>query len=185
MKLVKNYRCLALLAATALALTACSSVKTKVDTGPVQARSFSFITPAAPPANSTAPVHSMIQDAIARNLAAKGLNHLQSGGDVTVAYLVIAGNNAETTSFDDYFGSTEDANDLLDKVHKREAVGSDRRDYFQAGTLFIDVINPQTSKLLFRSSTQRDILQNPTPQIRAERIQEVVDSTLQPLRVSP
>jgi PBP1b-binding outer membrane lipoprotein LpoB len=187
MKHAKNYRLLlgALLTAIAVALTGCSSVKTKVDTGPVKARSFSFITPPAPPANNTAPVHAMIQDAITRNLASKGLNHVQSGGDVTVAYLVIAGNNAETTSFADYFGSTGDAYDLLDKVHNAETVGSDRRDYFQAGTLFIDVVNPQTSKLLWRGSTQRDILQNPTPQVRAERIQEAVDSTLQPLRISP
>jgi hypothetical protein len=187
MKHAKNYRLLlgSLLAATAVALTACSSVKTRVDTGPVKAKSFSFITPAAPPANNTVPVHAMIQDAITRNLAGKGLNHLPSGGDVTVAYLVIAGNNAVTTSFDDYFGSTSDASDLLDKVHKAETVGSDRRDYFAAGTLYIDVIDPQTSKLLWRGSMQRDILQNPTPQVRAERIQEVVDATLQPLRVSP
>jgi hypothetical protein len=187
MKHAKNYRFLlgTLLAATAVALTACSSVKTSVDTGPVKARSFSFINPPAPPANNTAPVHAMIQDAITRHLAGKGLNHLPSGGDVTVAYLVVAGNNGLTTSFADYFGSTSDAYDLLDKVHNAEAVGSDRRDYFQAGTLFIDVINPQTSKLLWRGSKQRDILQNPTPEVRAERIQEVVDATLQPLRVSP
>jgi hypothetical protein len=127
----------------------------------------------------------MIQDSITRSLSAKGLNRVPTGGDVTVAYLVIAGNNAETTSFDDYFGSTSDGADLLDKVHKSQAVGSDRRDYFAAGTLYIDVINPQTSKLLWRGSAQRDILQNPTPQVRAERIQEVVDSTLQTLRVSP
>ncbi len=189
MKLVITCRRLwgALLVA-AVALTACSSVKTKVDNGPVRARSFSFVNPgfttATAPAANVAAVHTMLQNAIARTLAAKGLSQLPSGGDVTVAYLVIAGNSGVTTAFDDYFGSGSDATDLLEKVHQADAVGSARTDYLAAGTLVIDVRDSKTGKLLWRNSQQRDILQNPTPEVRAERIQEVVDAALRNLRIS-
>jgi PBP1b-binding outer membrane lipoprotein LpoB len=172
------------LVTTVLMLTSCSSVKTKVDTGPVKASTFSFITPQRAPTDNTAAVHAIIQKAITQTLARKGLNNVPTGGDVTVGYLVIVGNTGETTAFDDYFGSGSDATDLMTKVHDAEAVGGDRQGYFAAGTLFIDIINPNTGKLLWRSSKQRDILQNPTPEMRTERIQEIVDAALQNLRVS-
>ena len=67
-----------LLVAAALAAAGCSSVKTQVDSGPITARTFSFINtgsremPAA--ADKRTQVHQAIQDAITQSLAAKGVN---------------------------------------------------------------------------------------------------------------
>ena len=178
-----------LLAIGALALVGCSSVKTSVDAGPVKASSFSFLNTgyktAPASANNIAAIHAMTQEAITRTLASKGVNKVAAHGDVTVAYLIIAGNNVSTTSLNEYFGYTDDANALVDKVHKEQTIKSDRRDYFEAGTLVIDVIAPKTHELLWRNSMQRDILRNLTPEVRAARIQEVVDATLKDLWISP
>jgi len=176
------------LAAAALAFAGCSSVETRVDTGPIRARSFSFIKISAETptfANNVAAIHAMVQDAITRTLAGKGVTRLPAGGDVTVAYLIIAGNNASTTSLNEYFGYGDEATALVDKVHKEETTENERRDYFEAGTLVVDVIDPRTNKLLWRGSLQRDILRNATPEVRAARIQQVVQGVLASLRISP
>src|ERR1039457_2589127 len=150
-----------ILLAAALTAAGCSSVKTHVDTGPITARTFSFLNsgPKEPPAfaNKRAEVHTMIQEAITKNLAAKGVSRVPSGGDVTVAYLVIAGNNATTTSLNDYFGYTDDATKLVDKVHTDQAIKSEDRNYFEEATLVIDIISPQTMKLLKRTTVKSPI----------------------------
>jgi hypothetical protein len=176
------------LIALALVAFACSSVKTKVDGGPIAARTFSFITPPkAPPAyaDKRAQVHTMIQEAITKNLAAKGVNAVRSGGDISVAYLVIAGNNATTTSFNDYFGYSSDATELVDQVHKQQAVKGETRGYFESGTLVIDIVDPKTSKVLKRSTVSADILRNVTAEARQTRLQSLVDKALSDLRIVP
>ena len=79
-------------------------------------------------------VHALIQEAIETNLAAKGLKRVAEGGDVTIADLVIVGNNANTSAINDYFGYSPDAMALVDKAHEAYTEG-DQRDYFEAGTL--------------------------------------------------
>src|SRR5262249_54597816 len=85
------------LLAAALGLTACSSVKMRIDGGPVHGETFSFLDtgPRTTPsyAEDRSQVHAVFQDAITRNLAAKGLRRVSQGGDVTVGYLIIVGNN--------------------------------------------------------------------------------------------
>jgi hypothetical protein len=171
-----------------LALAGCSSVKTDVNTGPITARTFSFINtgsrelPAA--ADKRTQIHALVQAAITKSLAAKAINHVPSGGDVTVAYLIIAGNNVTTTSLNDYFGYGTDANELVDKVHKEQAMKGGERNYFEAGTLVIDLINPQTSKLLKRGTVQAQILRNLPADARQARLQSLVDQALSDLRVA-
>jgi hypothetical protein len=181
-------RTYSLLVAAAFASAGCSSVKTQVESGPIAARTFSFINtgPKEPPAfaDKRAQVHEMIQEAITKNLAAKGVNAVKSGGDITVAYLVIAGNNATTTSLNEYFGYGPDATELVDKVHKEQTIKNENRNYFEAGTLVIDLINPQTSKLLKRASVQAPILRNVPPDVRQARLQSFVDQALSDLRIS-
>src|SRR5215471_3083391 len=96
-----------------VALTACSSVKRSVDKGPITAHTFSFLDtgPRAVPsyAEDRKEAHAMVQQALIKNLAAKGIAHVASGGDVTVAYLIVVGNNVETTSLNSYFGYGDDA----------------------------------------------------------------------------
>ena len=172
----------------ALALTGCSSVKTNVNKGHVTAHSFSFLdtgsraTPDYVEADKQA--HAMVQQAIIHNLAAKGVSYVPTGGDTTVAYLIIAGNNATTTSLNDYFGYTDEASAMVEHVHK-EQTKEQSRAYFEAGTLVIDILNPQTSKLLQRRSIQSQILRNLPLEKRAERIQALVDQALADVPISP
>ena len=102
---------------------------------------------------------------------------------MTVAYLVIVGNNASTESINTYFGYGRGATALHDKA--QDAYTSSKNpNYFEAGTLLIDIIDAKTYKLLKRSYVVRPLLRNPTAEVRAERIQEAVDEALQDVRIA-
>ncbi len=162
-------------------VTACSSAKTHVDKGRITARSFSFLATSRPMpdyAEANRQAHAMVQQAIALNLAVKGLGYMPAGGEVTVAYLIVAGNNTTTTSLNQYFGYTDDASDLVDSIHKEQTSSQQNRGYFEAGTLVIDFLDPQTSKLLQRRSIHAQILRNLPAETRATRIQSLVDQAL-------
>jgi hypothetical protein len=175
--------------ALAFIAAGCSSVKTHVDKGHVHARTFSFLNTGSRPipnyAEASEQAHTMIQQAITKNLASKGVAKVATGGDVTVAYLLIVGNNAETTSLNDYFGYTDDASALVNQVHNEDTEKSKARGYFEAGTLVIDVLEPQTSKLLQRRSIQAPVLRNLPTESRVARVQTIVDQELAGLPISP
>lgn len=171
-----------------LALAGCSSTPTKVDTGSIRARTFSFVDRGSKPsptyAESRQAVHQMIQEAITKNLSARGLTRVDRGGDVTVGYLVIVGNNATTTTINDYFGYGADVSALHAKAH--EAYTDNKNpNYFEAGTLLIDLTDSKSFKLLKRGYASRPILRNIPDDARAARIQEVVDEILRDVRVAP
>jgi hypothetical protein len=171
------------------ALAACSSVKTHVDKGALRGRSFSFLDTGLRKlpnyAEERNEAHAMVQKALINNLAAKGVDHVATGGAVTVAYLIVAGNNVATTSLNSYFGYSEDREELVNKVHK-EQTGEDKgRGYFEAGTLVIDFVDPGTSKLLQRRSIHAQILRNLPLETRTARIQAIVDQALKDVRFSP
>ena len=178
----------ALLIVGALALAGCSSPKTHVDTGPIHARTFSFInvgTRQVPAyAEKRQQAHTAVQEAITKSLAAKGVSYVSQGGDVTVAYLIIAGNNASTTSLNEYFGYSSDTTALVDKVHNSQAVKNNNRSYFEAGTLVIDILDPNTSRLLKRASVHAQILRELPLDAREARLQGFVDQALSDLRIS-
>ena len=184
--MIKRNR-LILLAAAALALVGCSSTPTRVDTGPIHARSFNFVVRGGkPPPASTdnrEAVHMMIQEAITKNLAAQRVTKVTTAGDVTVAYLVIVGNKTTTESISTYFGYGEDADALHDKAHDAY-IGSKNPNYFEAGTLVIDIVDSKTFKLLRRGYATRPILRDLPDDARAARIQEVVDEILRDLRIA-
>jgi hypothetical protein len=171
----------------AAALAACSSVKTYVDRGKVEARTFSFLntgTRQSPGyAEDRKEAHEMIQHALIQNLAAKGVTYMPAGGDVTVAYLVVVGNNATTTSLNSYFGYSDDSEALLQKVHS-EQTNSGERGYFESGTLVVDILDPKTSKLLQRRSIQAQVLRNLPAETRSARVQAIVDQALKDVPVS-
>ena len=178
---------LLLLAAGALTLAGCSSTPTHVDKGPVRARTFAFVSP-GPQAASRArerlqPVHQMIQEAITKNLEARGIARSAGSADITVAYLVVVGNNATTSLIDDYFGYGGDGAALLDKASTAYSK-SKNPNYFMAGTLLIDIVDSRTNKLLKRNFTYRELLRDPSDAVRAARIQEAVDEVLRDLRVA-
>jgi Domain of unknown function (DUF4136) len=165
----------------------CSSTPTKVSTGTIRAATFSFVAGGAKAAPALADgreqVHALIQDSLTRNLAAKGLNKVASGGDLTVAYLVIVGNNASTETINTYFGYGRDDFELSDKAQKAYTE-SKNPNYFQAGTLLVDLIDAKTYKVLKRAYVTRPLLSNPTAEVRAERIEEAVSAVLKDVKIA-
>lgn len=171
----------------AVGLARCTSTPTRVDRGPIAARTFSFVKTgqAAMPAyaDPRTELHAMIQGAIAANLDYRGLSQVASGGDVTVAYLVIVGNNATTTSLNDYFGYNRDDAGLVKKAHQAMAIDNQNPNLFEAGTLVIDLIDGKSFELLKRNYAVRPILRDATAELRQERIGEAVEEALRDLRI--
>src|SRR5258705_12599844 len=111
---------LLILTAGALALAGCSTPK-QVGGGPMHARTFSFVKTAGRPvpgyADNREPVHRVIQESIAKNLAGRGVARVDRGRDITVGYLVIVRDDANTALITDYFDSAEQDAALLDNAH--------------------------------------------------------------------
>jgi Domain of unknown function (DUF4136) len=174
------------LAAAALTFTSCSSTPTHVDKGTIHAQTFSFVNrgnrPAPNFAEGSVQALAMVQDAITKNLAAKGVTKVDSGGDITVGFLVIIGNNAQTEAIDTYFGDAEAADALHEKAQDAYTSNKDPN-HFEAGTLVIDIIDGKNYKLLVRNYASRQMLNNITVEARAERIQDVVDQILKDVRI--
>jgi hypothetical protein len=169
-------------------LAGCASTPTKVDTGPIRAATFNFVDGGVKPAPTYADnrdaVHALIQAAIAKNLAARGVKRVSSGGDVTVAYLVIVGDNVSTRSINDYFGYRDDAWALHEKAHAAYT-STGNPNSFEAGTLLIDIIDNKTFKVRARNYATRGLLRKVPENERATRIQDVVDSVLKNVRIGP
>jgi len=154
----------------------------------IRARTFSFVDPGpkTPPtyADNRQVIHSMIQDAITKDLAAKGVARVASGGDITVGYLLIVGNNASTAAINDYFGYAGDVSALHQKAQDAYTANKNPN-YFEAGTLIIDLTDGKTFKLIKRGYASRPILRELPTDARAARIQEVVDEILRDARFTP
>jgi hypothetical protein len=112
------------------------------------------------------------------------VKRVAAGGDVTVAYLVILGNNVSTRSINDYFGYRDDAWALHEEAQKAyNSTGNPNS--FEAGTLLIDIVENQGYKVRLRNYATRPILRDVTTEARAARIQEVVDDVLKGARIGP
>ena len=185
-----KHNLLPFVAAAVFAVAGCSSTPTKVDKGTIHASTFSFVPgtsrPQADYAEQREAVHKIIQGAIARDLEAKGLRPAAEDrvGDITVAYLIILGNNVTTTSINEYFGYGRNATALLDKAHKAYTDNANPN-YFEAGTLVIDLIDSRTHELLERGYAVRQVLRDVPLDVRQERIQEAVNEVLKNVKVAP
>lgn len=170
-----------------LALAGCASAPMQVDTGAIHARTFSFVRSNAPSDaaydQKRQAIHAMIQSAITSDLASKGLTRVDSGGDVTVTYLIVVGNNVSTMAISDYWGYNGDASAIQDAIHKSQTIKNENPNYFEAGTLVIDIIDSSNFKLLKRATVQRPVLRNVPADIRQDHIQQAVDQALSDLRV--
>jgi hypothetical protein len=179
---------LLIVATGVISLVGCSSTQTRVDTGPIRARTFNFVDgglkPAPTYADNRDAVHAMIQEAISKNLAAREVTRVAAGGDVTVAYLVILGNNVSTRAIADYFGYRDDTWELHEKA-QAAYTGTGNPSSFEAGTLLIDIIESNGFKLRKRGYATRPILRDLPDDARAARIQEVVDEILRDVRIGP
>lgn len=183
---MKNLKFLPLLI-VGLLIAGCASTPTHVNEGDLKAHTFNFINGGialTPPATEgRAAVHQQIQEAIIKNLAAKGLSRTDGTGDVIVAYMIILGNNVSTEAITTYFGSGRDATALSDKALDVYS-GSHNPNHFAAGTLLVDVIDGKTYELLYRDFAVEPLMGNATAQERSERIQEAVDAALKKVRVA-
>ncbi len=179
--------CSVTLALAALLVAGCST-PTKVDKGPIRAATFNFIdegSKAVPGfVDNREQSHATIQEAITRNLASKGLSRVASGGDVTVAYLVIVGNNASTEAINTYFGYGREDTAALHEKAQDAYTDSNSPNYFEAGTLVIDIIDGKTFKLLQRSHVTRPLLRDRAADARVENIREAVDAALKDVRIA-
>jgi hypothetical protein len=177
-----------LAAAVVVTLAGCASVPTKVDTGPIRARTFNFVDGGVKPAptfsDNREAVHAMIQEAIGKNLTARGMTRVPADGDVTVAYMVILGNNVSTRAINDYFGYSDDAWALQEKAQEAYT-STGNPNSFEAGTLLIDIVEAKGFKVRMRNYATRPLLRNPPTDARAARIQEVVDEILRDVRIGP
>ena len=175
-------------AAGAVLLAGCASTPTKVDTGQIRAATFDFVDGGVKPgpgyADNRGRVHGVIQDAITKNLAARGVKRVTTGADVTVAYLVILGNNVSTRAINDYFGYRDDVWALHEKA-QAAYTSTGNPNSFEAGTLLIDIIENTGFKVRARNYATRQLLRNPSEDVQAARIQEVVDAVLRDVRIGP
>jgi hypothetical protein len=126
----------------------------------------------------------MIQKAITDNLSARGMSKVDGVGDITVAYLIIVGNNVSTMTINTYFGYGEDATKLAEKAQEKYATDNKNPNYFEAGTLVIDLIDSKTFKLLKRSYVTRPILKSASDDVRQNHIRDAVDEALKDVRVA-
>lgn len=187
MKLIMNRMMLLPVALTGLLMAGCSSTPKRVDHGAVPARTFSFVnggtTPTAAVGDKREALHLVIQNAITQNLTGQGVQKVAGGGDVTVAYLIIVGNNATTESISTYFGAGRDAAGLSDKAH--EAYTDNKNpNYFEAGTLLVDLVDGKSYKVLHRNYVVRPVLRDPSPETRAANIQAAVNEVLSSVRIA-
>jgi len=182
-----KFASLSALAVIALLFAGCSSTPTRVDKGPIKANSFSFVNTAnrSQPAyaDQRAEVNKLIREAITANLARFNVPQVANGGDITVAYLVIVGNNATTSSINDYFGYGRDAAAIGEIAHEKYTQNNNPN-YFEAGTIVIDIIDSHSNQLLKRGYASRPLLANPTTEVRAARIQQAVEEAMQGLSIS-
>ena len=182
-----KFALLSTLTAAALFLAGCSSTPTRVDEGPIKANSFSFVNTASRPlpayADQRAEANQLIQEAITANLARFNVPRVASGGDITVAYLIIVGNNATTSSLNDYFGYGRDASAIAEIAHQKYTQNKNPN-YFEAGTIVIDIIDSHSNKLLKRGYASRPLLANPTTEVRTARIQQAVEEAMQGLSIT-
>jgi hypothetical protein len=172
---------------TGLLIASCSSTPTRVDKGLLKVHTYNFINGGialTPPAtNRRDAIHQLIQKAIINDLTAKGLQRTDGTGDVTVAYMIIVGNNVSTEAVTTYFGMGRDADALHNKAQDAYT-SSQNPNRFEAGTLVIDVLDAKTYELLYRNYVVRPILNNVTAAVRGERVQEAVDAALANLRIA-
>lgn len=179
---------LAFLLVAGLALAGCSSTPTRINKGPLQARTFSFLDTHSKGTHSFSEnepeIHARVQEAITRNLAAKGVSKVASGSDITVGYLILVSDAVSTRMINDYFGYGLDAAELQEKAHGKIVVDDKNKTPYPAGTLVIDVVNSKTGEIVQRSYAVRPIMAHLPLSERVARLQSAVDEALKDLRIA-
>ena len=183
-----GFRLLTLLAAGALALGGCATEPARYNAGAVKARTFNFVrmseSPNTSDADKQAQLHALIQNAIEKNLASKGLTKVDKDGDVAVLYMILISDGTSTKTINDYYGYDESSNALQDEAHKAFAIDKRNKTAYDAGTLVIDIVDLPQGKVLWRNFVWRPILKDLPTEQREVRLQEAVDEVFKNLRVA-
>jgi hypothetical protein len=151
----------------------------------LQGKTFSFITPhrAATPGRSEAHGYNpAIQAGIEKELLRKGLKRVDSGGDITVAYLIAIRSGASTSAVSEFFGHGEETEKLLAQAHKRATKLVKEMDEnrmvdsrkFKAAALVIDMVDAKSTDLLFRQSVVRPLLVKPSEAARGKALNQAL-----------
>ena len=137
--------------------------------------------PSAQTTSDEAVVHRMIHNSLKAQFTSRGLSYGEPGAELVVAYLVVYQDNAMTTFFDDYFGSSHEAEAISDAAHMRGVVeeGGGREAYERAG-LVVDVLDARTNELLFRNYATGNIVRGTSSSQRAARINDAVNRAISP-----
>jgi hypothetical protein len=115
-------------------------------------------------------VHRMIQNSLAANFTANGLQYGQSNADLVVAYMVIYQQPGMTTQSTKYFGYSSDAGKITDIAHKRGVIDSNRPDFFRQAGIVVDIIDNNTNELVYRNFAKGDVVKGADSATRAQRI---------------
>jgi len=158
-----------LLVAGVVVATGCSSTSTQTNVGPARQGTFSFAPSPSPLpqfAEKSAHVQSLVQNAITATLEHKNLTRVARSGNVLVACVVVVDDNVPAATVDEYLGNTQ-------AVSAANPIGA-----YGSGTLVVQIVDVRTNKLLYRGAVSRRFLRNAPDDLRADRIQSVVDQAL-------
>lgn len=175
-----KFRLLPLLCLLAIAcLPACKTVEQPKGSAHGY-KSARLVRPTSAPtfANPDDRANHAIQSALASVLRSKGFAIDSSNADLTVAYLIVVQDNVSTRLIDDYFGFGRSSMQIADIAHDRGVIRNNRADYYQAGTVVIDIIDNKTGKLVYRDYATRDVTGNLSDAQLQERANSAVQQAL-------
>ncbi|CAA6689856.1 MULTISPECIES: DUF4136 domain-containing protein [unclassified Lentimonas] len=126
-------------------------------------------------ANREDEVNKIIQDELARELQAHGLNRSPEDAELIVAYLVVTQTTAVTTAISNYYINS--GSDILSEAHRR-MLKKDLPGSFEQGALIIDIIDKNTGDLIYRDFAKREILTYLNVDERNARVKSAVNEAL-------
>lgn len=169
-----------------LLLSGCSSIPVSVTDMRVSGDTFSFIKPISGVAAGQSEAHSYnstIQAAIKEYLVAKGIKYVQSGGDLTVGYIIVVRSAVTTSAMSNFYGHGPEAEKMLKRAHKgadklyEELEKSRMIDAANTsvGAMVVDIMDSTEFDLRYREFAVRAMVKTPTDAERKARIKEVID----------
>jgi hypothetical protein len=116
-------------------------------------------------------LESRIRTAVDEELAAKGFAKATSGSpDFLVGYHAAVRSRMDVYAMNDYYGYRHGWGWGTSDVHVYQ---------YEEGTLALDVVEPETKRLIWRGSAQAEVNRSATPEKREGRIQEAVRKILE------
>lgn len=128
--------------------------------------------------NRDGEIDGLIRQGITSRFEQEGLTVSDGDADLIIAFLLVTQNNVTTTTVGQYFGSGDDRAKILDVAHKKGVIKSNRIEAYEAGAVVIDVVDAQSSKLLYRNFAKRDIDRQRSKEEGKQVLEEAVNEAL-------